>query len=360
MSYIIDDRDSIVSYTGSWAANGTSYEHDGTISGSLHVGDRFSVPFTGTGIAVYGTLGGGSFGVETSYAIDGSAHNVTTSGAASSSFGADSYQQLFWQADALSNRSHTLVVTMLYTNDGVGGTIWFDYFNVTGASAMSPSSSGLSPSTVPSSVASPSSPLSTAGAGKKSHNSAIIGAVVAGGVVIAILCGALLLLRRKRRRQKSSDSQPTVNMSSAMDGPPMSSLPGSPAVIPHGRHVTTQSNLEPGKLDPRTSHALLLPHSLPAKVENDPHAGPYTSSSSSAPSSSERGQLSVVGSTVLSTEYTDSIADLKRQQQQVVNSYEPGHSSTHAPSSQHVHSGMRALAPAEEGPTDLPPVYTPQ
>jgi hypothetical protein len=66
------------------------------------------------------------------------------------------------------------------------------------------------------------------------------------------------------------------------------------------------------------------------------------------------------------TEHSTSIAALKRQQQQVVSSYEAGRvnrGNAHAPTPpiQHVDSGMRELAPVAEsvsGPAELPPVYT--
>lgn len=90
----------------------------------------------------------------------------------------------------------------------------------------------------------------------------------------------------------------------------------------------------------------------------------YAPSVSSVPSSQypNRPLLSVVGgssSTGNTTDYSDSIADLKRRQQQVVNSYEQGISGAHSPPMQHTDSGIRSLDPDEPGPSELPPVYTP-
>jgi hypothetical protein len=91
----------------------------------------------------------------------------------------------------------------------------------------------------------------------------------------------------------------------------------------------------------------------------------YAPSASSTPSSLQyqnRGPLSVVGGSSTAadpSEYGDSVADLKRRQQQVVNQYEQGISGS-APIVQHTDSGVRALdTGAGPAPTELPPVYTP-
>jgi hypothetical protein len=91
----------------------------------------------------------------------------------------------------------------------------------------------------------------------------------------------------------------------------------------------------------------------------------YAPSASSTPSALQyqnRGPLSVVGGSSTAadpSEYGDSVADLKRRQQQVVNQYEQGISGS-APIVQHTDSGVRALdTGAGPAPTELPPVYTP-
>lgn len=48
----IDDRDlTAVSYIGTWVVGGTEHEHDGTVSSSTHVGDSFTVTFTGESLS---------------------------------------------------------------------------------------------------------------------------------------------------------------------------------------------------------------------------------------------------------------------------------------------------------------------
>ncbi|KAJ7100806.1 hypothetical protein B0H15DRAFT_461899 [Mycena belliarum] len=397
---IIDDRDKRVSYTGSWVVGGTSRERGGTVSSSLKVGDRFVVPFTGSGIGVYGTFDASSAGVKTSYAIDNGKPVIITS----SSSGGDSYQQLFWRSPALPNTAHQLVVTMVAVNSGLAdreGTIWFDYFNVSsttattatvattatiartssfsstvrgtssgrgGATATLPTAAGHSP-------ASSGSGVAVVDTGKKSTSHAAIIAVVV-VLVLALLCAAAFLLRRRRKQQqqhKYTDFMPSAKMSTPMGGTPagrpflansasMTSLSspmlGSPFVSPAPGTYSTG----PDGSNPHAPPAGALyrtadtpPPQDPAAYDPFSAAAGYAASSSSAPSSA-RPPLSVVGSAAPSTEYSDSIADLKRRQQEIVNSYEKGIGG-YTPPMQHVDSGVRSLDPT--GPTELPPVYTP-
>ncbi|KAJ7699221.1 hypothetical protein B0H17DRAFT_305592 [Mycena rosella] len=315
-STIIDDRDSTVSYTGTWVVGGTSHENDGTVSSSVKAGDHLSVPFTGTAIAVYGTFDSSSTGVKTSYAIDGGSPTIVTS----RSSGADSYKQLFWKSDPVSDKSQcvlrssytlvyvlryvfsTLVVTMLAVNkmaDGEG-TIWFDYFNATSdASTSSPSSgSSSSSSSAHTSTDGSSSPNSNTIPTNKSHShSAVIAAVVAVIIFLAIFAGLLILLRRKRRRQKKADFWQAASIS---------------------------------------------PYAPPPSQIQEAYTPPPLSFSQSK----QHGPLSLLRN----------VAPSKRQQQvdeQAIGAEAP------PPLIQHVDSGVRALDPDGPGLTDLPPVYSP-
>ncbi|KAJ7722877.1 hypothetical protein DFH07DRAFT_971754 [Mycena maculata] len=403
MSYtVIDDRDSTVTYTGTWVVGGTTHEHSGTVSSSVNVGDHFSVPFTGTSIGVYGTYDADSAGVHTSYAIDGGSATTVTSTASSN--GQDDYQQLFWQSSTISNGSHTLVVTMESVNTGDGdgeGTIWFDFFNVTVAAASTLSSAGVSSSGSSSSTsttatksahASSTSSASTAVVSKKSSHSSLIGGITV-AVVVLILC--MLVLLRRRRQQQNSNFRP-AGISAASGPPPsqpflpnptpltpmMGNFAGSPSVsgAPYANPAPARPatyGVGPGGFDPRIANrASYNPAYAPVSPQGQAHdqayepyaaigadmqQSPYNShpsspSVSSVPSSryQNRGPLTVVGSSSTADGYSDSIADLKRRQQEVVASYEHGVSG--API-QHVDSGIRSLD--EPGPSELPPVYTP-
>ncbi|KAJ7439701.1 hypothetical protein B0H11DRAFT_1828619 [Mycena galericulata] len=329
---LIDDRDPSVTYVGTWVIGGTIHEYDDTVTSSLNVGDHFSVPFTGTGVAVYGTYDSSSGGVKTLYAIDGDAGITVVSSASPN--GLDDYQQLFWQSETLSSGSHTLVVTMEALNDNQGageGTIWFDYFNVTLAassaapppppsstggssttgSSAQPSSTGiLSSNTNTQTSGNPSSPTSAPSSStgsntavlpaKKSSNSALIGGVVAAIIVVTIIL-CVLFFQRKRRQQNyaaSAGMPPSDgNVAPSHPGPfyptqagaaplPMSGFPGSPPMqaVPYSHPLAAPlpAMYGPGQsgFDPRATYA--------APTSAAPYAHPsqayYTTAAAYAPS----------------------------------------------------------------------------
>ncbi|KAK7052079.1 Amidohydro-rel domain-containing protein [Favolaschia claudopus] len=401
-STIIDDRDVSVKYSGTWTPGGTKNEHGGTVSSSLKVGDHFTVPFSGTSIAVYGTFDSSSAGVQTSYAIDNRSPDTITSGSSPN----DSFQQLFWQSDKLDDGDHNLVVTMVSVNNvGDGeGTIWFDYFNVTLGNNLAGSNSNSGSSTAPnsqtssqSSSTSSSSPSATNSAGpgatggSSSHTSVIAGVVVA--VVIVILAASLALRRWKRgRRFASFDAMangppPTQPF---LDQPPipMSGVPGaaplagpytgrpSPSPLPYksgssgfdSSQTYAASNQLPYQQPPQQGGYSPGPgpQGFAAQASYNPYAGlpsrhqpqsSYAGSSTSLPSTSQNPGSSVFSASTNAD--PDSVANLKRRQQQVVNQYEQGVSGS-APVVQHTDSGRRDLEPtAGPAPAELPPVYTP-
>ncbi|KAJ7899302.1 hypothetical protein B0H14DRAFT_3124257 [Mycena olivaceomarginata] len=317
----IDDRDPKITYTGTWNLGGSPNEHNSTVSSSIKVGNHFSVPFTGTAIGVYGTFDSSSAGVETSYEIDGGPTTTVTS----RSSGKDSFQQLFWQSDAVEAGRHTLVVTMVAVNSNFQageGTVWFDYFNVTHAAA--------SPS-----------PHKTV-----SSHAALIGGVVAGVVVLILAAGLLLYLRRRKHNATSITPLPVpVPATMAESGPQR--------MVSSGKRGSP--NLNPNLSVPET--ATYTYTSAPSSSYGPSESG----AASQSPRSHVRGTSSTVTDTT--TAPSDSIADLKRRQQEVVSSYEAGITgalahATPASPIQHVDSGMRALTPAAAGPAELPPVYT--
>ncbi|KAJ6555983.1 hypothetical protein B0H19DRAFT_1151699 [Mycena capillaripes] len=348
---IIDDRDLSVTYTGVWSVGGTSHENAGTVSSSLTVGDHFSVPFTGAGISVYGTFDASSDGVQTSYAIDGGPATTVTS----PSSGKDSFQKLFWQSGAVPSGPHNLVVTMVTVNNvGDGeGTVWFDYFNVTSEAISSVSQSltaGSSTSASSSSTSSPSPSTTAVVTPAKKTSSALIGGVIAAIVVVLIIIGAILFWRRKRRAKQYfpdnnlSSIQPFLPDQTATI--PMSGLPGSAPVLvaPYGNPASS-SGKRPRPAQPS-------------------HVSSASAASGSSSQHKSRGTVASVGGSSTagpshSHSSSSSVADLKRQQQQAVNSH--GQRDDEPPIVQHVDSGVRELDPvsAGTGRVELPPVYTP-
>ncbi|KAJ7234757.1 hypothetical protein B0H12DRAFT_1327620 [Mycena haematopus] len=406
---IIDDQDPTVKYTGTWSVGGTTHEHDDTVTSSVVAGNNFLVPFTGTSIAVYGTFDASSAGVRTSYAIDGGTPVTVTSPSSPN----DSYQQLFWQSDAVSSGAHNLVVTMVSVNSGDGdgeGTIWFDYFNVTSAvstsntsnPASNPTSSASqsashttgSSSTGSSSSAPSSTSTGTAVAGGSSKHTSVIAGVIVAVIVVILVAGAVFRQRRRRAAQyfaapvlspPPNGRPPSQFLPSQPPMTPMSGLPGSASMAPSygapsgasystggdgfGPHQT-YAMPAPGPFGQHNTYAPVPAQGFPSPAPYDPYISvgsamlqadntrPQSShapSVSSIPSSSNRGPLSVVGG---SPDGSDSIAELKRRQQQVVNEYEQGISGS-APVIQHTDSGVRSLEPgAGQVPAELPPVYT--
>ncbi|KAJ7220768.1 hypothetical protein GGX14DRAFT_675942 [Mycena pura] len=305
---IIDDRDPSVQYTGTWVVGGTSHEYAGTVSSSLKSGDHFQVPFTGTGIAVYGTLDASSGGVKTSYSVDGATADTVTSG----SSGQDSYQQLFWQSDPFSGGPHTLTVAMVAVNNvgGGEGTVWFDFFNVThgAASALvasssvsalytsSPASAGANTiagttayktskgsSTATSAASSATSSSRSVVAVKKTSHIALIAGVI---VVVALVLFAAAIFHRRRRQARRyfpsvtnkppppfaspppNSPPPTQpffqNPAPAPPARPMSGIYGSAALLYGASHTAPASPAPapapyspvpgPGGFDPRLRH----------------------------------------------------------------------------------------------------------
>ncbi|KAF8960751.1 hypothetical protein BDZ97DRAFT_1921837 [Flammula alnicola] len=175
---IIDDQDlSRVKYTGTWARGGSSHEHDGTVASSTNVGDSFSVTFSGSSIAVYGTIDSTSGGVLANYSIDG-APSVQVSSQAGSG---DTFNQQFWVSPTLALGKHELIVDMAKINQDAGpgeGTIWFDYFVATDPT------------------------IHTDSGNKRTNIGAIVGGVVGGIVMVTSFILLLLFLRRRRRTMR--------------------------------------------------------------------------------------------------------------------------------------------------------------
>ncbi|KAF7351878.1 Amidohydro-rel domain-containing protein [Mycena venus] len=287
---LIDDRDPKITYTGTWNLGGTPNEYNGTVSSSIKVGNHFSVPFTGTAIGVYGTFDSSSAGVETSYEIDGGPTTTVTS----RSSGKDSFQQLFWQSDPVGTGPHTLVVTMVAVNTNFQageGTVWFDYFN------------------------------------SASSHAGLIGGVVAGVVVLILAAGLLFLYLRRRRKRNATSITPL------------------PAPVPAPMAESSpQRAVSSGKRGPPNPHPNPNP-GAPATAAYTPTSAPSSSygPSESGASQSGRGASSTAGDTPTTTTaaHADSVADLKRRQQEVVSSYEAGINGGHAAGAAHTARGQR-------------------
>ncbi|KAJ7628327.1 hypothetical protein FB45DRAFT_1003995 [Roridomyces roridus] len=385
---LIDDQDSSVSYKGTWVVGGTAHEYKSTVASSVTVGDTFTVPFTGTSIGVYGTTDSSSNGVRTSYAIDGNTPVVVaTTGAGA----ADAYHQLFWQSGKLTDADHKLVVTMRAVNAGQGageGTIWFDFFNATAAAtttsvtplpsntvggsaskSVAPASQTKSKAASTSSASPSSTDVPIVVPSKSTSHAGLVAGLIVAFIALLTLAGAYYWYRRRRHLPRTGTAAPPPPMT------PMGALPTStesayPPQIPPSYGISGVVSLGVTGASFGQGYAPLgsrspSEYSLPLDPPRTQSQSQSAFSVSSAPTST-RGPLSVANPSPPSDHYySDSIADLKRRQQEVVQSYEDGINSGGAGPSliQHVDSGARSLPMEDEhpasGPIELPPVYTP-
>ncbi|PPQ78929.1 hypothetical protein CVT25_002404 [Psilocybe cyanescens] len=148
---IVDDRDPSIVYTSGWGTAGGPNEQNFTTSWTTSQGPSATLHFTGSGVAVYGTITNEGLGNApiSAYSIDGGAQTVYT-GIQTSSI---QYKVRFFQSATLSSGDHTLVVTCA-TGDAF---LYLDYFEVTLPSIISSSSRSTSSATPTSSRSSTTS-----------------------------------------------------------------------------------------------------------------------------------------------------------------------------------------------------------
>ncbi|KAH9476932.1 hypothetical protein JR316_0010848 [Psilocybe cubensis] len=144
MSFRIDDRDSIVSYSkpavgGHWSSQGSSTSYQSTLSLTRTRNAHASVSFTGTSISVYGLVSPSGTGniQSSSYSVDGSKTEVYMARPIERT----QSQVLFYDSGPLVDGQHTLLVTNLVELD----FLWIDYFLITSTSGLN----GSVPATTP-------------------------------------------------------------------------------------------------------------------------------------------------------------------------------------------------------------------
>ena len=250
MSLVLDDRNPAVQYSEGWGEAGVQEEFQGTTSWTETVGATARVTFTGRGISVVGTIT--ILGVKespvSSYIIDNDPSTRFRFVGAQ----VDRIQRLtpFYKIDNLEYGEHVLTIT----NESSEGTLYLDFFEVSGfenpggssssspsstessspnplpsnqslepgQSSNSPSPSAPSPSIPPisrsslgpdrsqsssSGLALPTSDLSGDNAQQSNSDGGPPVGAIAGGVVggIAVICIAILVFilckRRERRRR---------------------------------------------------------------------------------------------------------------------------------------------------------------
>lgn len=230
---IVDDRDPRIVYSSTgWFLLGGPLEYDSTTHGARTAGATATFKFTGSSVAVYGTIS--DIGIYqnpvSTYSIDGSSP-FTYTGIATSQI---QYRQQFFQSSKLVAGDHTLVITAILNN----ASLWIDYIEYIPA-VGTPSTSPQGPTTTVISTTNPSStttvstttaggsgptdqqvsafgtptgsaaPAIASGAsGSKAPTGAIVGGVVGAVILLLLIVVFLLFWRRRRRATATTLSQP--------------------------------------------------------------------------------------------------------------------------------------------------------
>ncbi|KAF8064350.1 hypothetical protein FPV67DRAFT_216773 [Lyophyllum atratum] len=277
---IVDDRDARIAYSSGWFSSGGPNEFDSTTHGSRAAGVKATFRFTGSSVAVYGTVADSGVYKDppiSTYSIDGSS-SVTYSAVPGSKA---QYKQRYFQSPDLSDGEHTLVITSTVAN----AYFWLDYLEFAPAVEAPPAPAPQDPVTTVVTTVKPettnqpsnptpnttttnpkpttgreaptttnSNPSNTAiqngdasstnlqlGASQTPTNSAApavasgskvpagaIAGAIAGAVIITVLVAVILLLLRRQRRRNAETAltQPVTptGVTPFMGGAPGSSM----------------------------------------------------------------------------------------------------------------------------------------
>ncbi|KAF7342219.1 hypothetical protein MVEN_01809800 [Mycena venus] len=129
---IVDDRDPLIQYAGTWNGAGSSSEFYSTTTWSPKQGSTASLSFVGTSVTVYGSVGPSKPpGSSLAFAVDDS---VTGTYTAPSGMTTAIHHEALWTSPTLSSGSHTLIITQ--TTAQTSGVIFLDYimYNTTSTS----------------------------------------------------------------------------------------------------------------------------------------------------------------------------------------------------------------------------------
>ncbi|KAJ6530952.1 hypothetical protein DFH09DRAFT_1326648 [Mycena vulgaris] len=132
---IVDEKDPLVHYAGSWNDAGSAAEFSGTKKWSAVQGSTASFTFVGTSIGVFGTVAAKNPPqTSLSFLIDNS---ITGTYTPADDMVTDLHNLNLWTSPTMSNGSHTLVITQ--STAQALGVIFLDYFmfNTTSTSVKS-------------------------------------------------------------------------------------------------------------------------------------------------------------------------------------------------------------------------------
>ncbi|KAF8201956.1 hypothetical protein K438DRAFT_1965405 [Mycena galopus ATCC 62051] len=131
---ILDDRDPLIDYAGTWTGAGSSSEFYGTTTFSPEPGSTASLSFVGTSVTVFGTIGvANAANASMAFVVDGS---VTGIYVPPSNITSAIHHQALWESPILSTGTHTLVIVQAAAPASTSGVIFLDYimYNTTSTS----------------------------------------------------------------------------------------------------------------------------------------------------------------------------------------------------------------------------------
>ncbi|KAF8963489.1 hypothetical protein BDZ97DRAFT_1919736 [Flammula alnicola] len=218
----IDDRDPLISYSGTWEDGGVDNEYNKTTTWTNWSGSTAKITFSGTSISVWGTIAVADLGVapHSSYSVDDGPAMLYEANQSSTA----QYRQQFFQSGNLSPTNHTLLLTTLVE----GAYFYLDYALITPADTSaalngSSSSSSLLPSSSPSITtttrpATSTTPLQSQPVSSSSEAGIPVGAIVGGSLgglaLIMFTIIAFLLLKRKKNGLAQSANSGEENTTS--------------------------------------------------------------------------------------------------------------------------------------------------
>ncbi|KAJ7187954.1 hypothetical protein C8R46DRAFT_1053165 [Mycena filopes] len=222
-STVFDDASSAITYAGNWDTANTDTYLNSTLHYSQDPGSAASLSFSGSGVAVYGTVAPDHANVQVS--IDGKTTMVNVQ---SSSIVASHAQTLLYYANDLDASQHMLIITNPGQQDGTGPFIDLDSITVYSASVPGTAAGANAPGPSPFSNQGGGNSPGQSNSGHKSGSlstGAMIGIIVAVLSAILIVVGlvAFLFLRRRRRTQQRAVMEPKtpIDAELPLQGPNM-------------------------------------------------------------------------------------------------------------------------------------------
>ncbi|KAH9948405.1 hypothetical protein B0H21DRAFT_734114, partial [Amylocystis lapponica] len=188
----IDDRSSQIQYFGNWTNVGDLPDPwNNTLSATDTPGSYFSFNYTGSEIAIFGTISEGA-PVLSTYTIDGN----TTQFVGFSNGTQDQNKVAFYGKHYISEGTHTIVVNA--TNATSNGVFFFDFLAYVPSPSAAPSGTYLTTSLPNPSATSPV--VIEVSPSSKTNVGAIVGGVVGGVVGLVIVAVAVFFLCFRQRR----------------------------------------------------------------------------------------------------------------------------------------------------------------